>query len=54
MRLLERDKTFTQPIVWLTTLFVIARPGTEVSWQTNRHVWFQADYGIFYAGRFLK
>jgi hypothetical protein len=20
----------------------------------NRHLWFQADYGIFYAGRFLR
>jgi hypothetical protein len=27
---------------------------TEVRWQANRHLWFQADYGIFYAGRFLK
>jgi hypothetical protein len=23
-------------------------------WQANRHLWFQADYGIFYAGRFVK
>jgi alginate export protein len=34
--------------------FVGHRPGTEVRWQANRHLWFQADYGIFYAGRFLK
>jgi len=34
--------------------FVGDRPGTEVRWQVNRHMWFQADYGIFYAGRFLK
>ena len=34
--------------------FVGHRPGTEVRWQTNRHLWFQADYGIFYAGRFVK
>jgi hypothetical protein len=34
--------------------FVGHRPGTEVRWQVNRHMWFQADYGIFYAGRFLK
>jgi hypothetical protein len=34
--------------------FVGHRPGTEVHWQANRHLWFQADYGIFYAGRFLK
>lgn len=30
------------------------RPGTEVHWQANRHLWFQADYGIFYAGKFVK
>jgi hypothetical protein len=34
--------------------FVGHRPGTQVRWQANRHLWFQADYGIFYAGRFLK
>ena len=34
--------------------FVGHRPGTEVRWQANRHLWLQADYGIFYAGRFLK
>jgi hypothetical protein len=34
--------------------FVGHRPGTEIRWQTNRHLWFQADYGIFYAGKFLK
>jgi hypothetical protein len=34
--------------------FVGDRPGTEVQWQANRHLWFQADYGIFYAGRFVK
>lgn len=34
--------------------FVGNRPGTEVHWQTNRHLWFQGDYGIFYAGKFLK
>jgi len=34
--------------------FVGHRPGGEVRWQANRHLWFQADYGIFYAGRFLK
>jgi Alginate export len=34
--------------------FVGHRPGTEVRWQANRHLWFQADYGIFYAGSFLK
>ena len=34
--------------------FVGNRPGTQVRWQANRHLWFQADYGIFYAGKFLK
>jgi hypothetical protein len=34
--------------------FVGDRPGTEIRWQANRHMWFQADYGIFYAGKFLK
>jgi hypothetical protein len=34
--------------------FVGHRPGAEIRWQANRHLWFQADYGIFYAGRFLK
>jgi hypothetical protein len=34
--------------------FVGHRPGAEVRWQTNPHLWFQADYGIFYAGRFVK
>jgi hypothetical protein len=34
--------------------FVGHRPGTEVRWQVNRHLWFQADYGIVYAGKFVK
>jgi hypothetical protein len=34
--------------------FVGNRPGMEVHWQANRHLWFQADYGIFYAGKFVK
>jgi hypothetical protein len=34
--------------------FVGNRPGTELQWQVDRHLWFQADYGIFYAGKFLK
>jgi hypothetical protein len=34
--------------------FVGNRPGTEIRWQANRHLWFQGDYGIFYSGRFLK
>jgi hypothetical protein len=34
--------------------YVGNRPGTQIRWQVNPHMWFQADYGIFYAGRFLK
>jgi len=34
--------------------FVGYRPGAELRWQINRHAYLQADYGIFYAGRFLK
>ena len=34
--------------------FVGNRPGTEIRWLANPHLWFQGDYGIFYAGRFLK
>jgi hypothetical protein len=34
--------------------FVGYRPGIEVKWQIDRHAYLQADYGIFYAGRFLQ
>jgi len=34
--------------------FVGHRPGAEVRWQANRYLWFQADYGIFYAGKFVR
>jgi hypothetical protein len=34
--------------------YVGNRPGTEVRWQANQHLWFQADYGSFYAGKFVK
>jgi len=34
--------------------FVGYRPGVEARWQIDRHAWLQADYGIFYAGEFLK
>jgi hypothetical protein len=34
--------------------FVGYRPGAEVRWQIDRHAYLQADYGVFYAGRFLK
>jgi hypothetical protein len=28
--------------------------GIEVKWQIDRYAHLQADYGIFYAGQFLK
>ena len=34
--------------------FVGYRPGVEVKWQIDRHAYLQADYGVFYAGQFLK
>jgi hypothetical protein len=34
--------------------FVGYRPGVEARWQIDRHAWLQADYGVFYAGQFLK
>jgi hypothetical protein len=34
--------------------FVGYRPGAEIRWQIDRHAYLQADYGIFYAGQFLK
>jgi hypothetical protein len=34
--------------------FVGHRPGAEARWQVNSHIWLHADYGIFYAGRFLR
>jgi len=34
--------------------FVGYRPGAELRWQIDRHAYLQADYGIFYAGRFLQ
>jgi hypothetical protein len=34
--------------------FVGHRPGVEVRWQIDRHAWLQADYGVFFAGDFLK
>jgi len=34
--------------------FVGHRPGTEIRWQASRHLWFQGDYGLFFAGDFLK
>lgn len=34
--------------------FVGYRPGVEVRWQIDRHAYLQADYGVFYAGQFLR
>jgi hypothetical protein len=34
--------------------YVGDRPGTQIRWQKTRHLWFQGDYGIFYAGSFIK
>jgi hypothetical protein len=34
--------------------FVGYRPGVEVRWQIDRHAYLQADYGVFFAGEFLK
>ncbi len=34
--------------------FVGHRPGLEVRWQMTRHAYLQGDYGIFYAGPFLR
>src|SRR3984957_12952483 len=34
--------------------FVGYRPVVEVRWQIDRHMYLQADYGIFYAGAFLR
>ena len=45
---------FIRPADHSNARFVGDRPGIEVRWQANRHEWFQADYGIFYAGKFLK
>jgi hypothetical protein len=34
--------------------FVGHRPGIETRWQRDSHFYVQADYGVFYAGAFLK
>jgi hypothetical protein len=34
--------------------FVGHRPGMEVRWQIDRHAYLQADYGVFFAGPFLR
>jgi hypothetical protein len=37
-----------------TARFVGYRPGVEARWQVDRHMWVQADYGVFFSGQFLK
>jgi hypothetical protein len=37
-----------------TARFVGYRPGVELRWQIDRHAYLQADYGVFYAGKFLQ
>jgi hypothetical protein len=34
--------------------FVGHRPGVEMRWQINRHLYMQTDYGVFFAGSFLR
>lgn len=34
--------------------FVGHRPGAELRWQIDRHSWLRADYGVFFAGAFIK
>jgi len=34
--------------------FVGHRPGMEVRWQIDRHTYLQGDYGVFFAGPFLR
>lgn len=34
--------------------FVGHRPGIEARWQIDRHAYLQADYGVFFAGPFLR
>jgi hypothetical protein len=34
--------------------FVVLRLGTEAPLRASRHLWFQSDYGVSYAGKFLK
>jgi hypothetical protein len=37
-----------------TARYVGNRPGTQIRWQATHHLWFQGDYGVFFAGSFLK
>lgn len=37
-----------------TARFVGHRPGLEARWQIDRHAYLQADYGVFFAGPFLR
>jgi hypothetical protein len=34
--------------------FVGYMPGVEAHWDVNRHTYFQLDYGVFFAGPFLR
>ena len=34
--------------------FVGYRPGTEIRWQIDHHAYLQLDYGVFFAGPFLR
>src|SRR6266567_6512232 len=34
--------------------FVGHRPGLELNWQIDRHFYIQSDYGVFFAGPFLR
>ena len=34
--------------------FVGHRPGIQARWQRDSHFYVQADYGVFYAGPFLR
>jgi hypothetical protein len=55
-----RDGVYTVPGTLLRAAgnsggrFVGDRPGAQLRWQIDRHFWLQGDYGVFYAGSFLK
>lgn len=55
-----QDGVYTVPGMLLrgagssTARYVGDRPGIQLRWQIDRHFWVQADYGVFYAGEFLK
>lgn len=55
-----RDGVYSVPGILLVASygsrarFVGYRPGVEARWQIDRHAYLQADYGVYYAGRFLR